>query len=308
MQLTRQSPAVKKGTSRSRYDRLGAYLYIAPAIAVLLVFVFYPLVKTVEISFYRWNLVSPVKHFVGLSNYSQLLSDPGFAALLMQSLAYVLIALVGNFLLPLGLALLTLQVKEHEGEAFQALLFLPTVIAVSIGSLVWLWFYLPQGGIFNTLLHDLGISGLSWLNNPHWALPAVALVANWKFLGFNYLIALAGFKAIPKELLEAAWVDGARGWALLRHVILPLFAPSALFLFLSTVVQSMGNAFVPIEVLTLGGPAGSSSNLMYSIFQNAFQFFRAGYASAESVVLILLFAGFILWQLQVLERGVTYGR
>ncbi len=282
--------------------------YVVPVFIPLALFVFYPLGRTIFISFFEWNLVSPKREFVGLDNYFELLRQPGFVAMLWQSLYFMGLALVGNFLLPIGLALLTLQVSEREAEVYQTLIFIPAVIAVSIGTLIWLWFYLPAGGLFNSVLGGLGLPRPAWLNDPSLALPAVSLVANWKFLGFNYLIALAGLRAIPKEFIEAARVDGASGWNLLRHVMLPLFAPSAIFLLVSTLLQSLEQVFVPIEVLTVGGPAGATDNLMYSVYNEGFKFFRAGRAAALSVLLIVAFAALIFWQFRLLEKKVSYER
>jgi len=274
----------------------------------LALFVFAPLAQTVLISFFEWNLVSPQRHFIGLENYTAIFSDPGFVGVIGQSFAYMALALIGNFALPVGLALLTLQLPEREAELFQSLLFVPAVVAVSIGVLVWSWFYLPAGGLFNVALGALGLPQPAWLTDPGLALPAVSLAANWKFLGFNYLIALAGLRAIPREYLEAARVDGASGARLIFRIVLPLFGPSALFLLVSTLLQSLEQVFVPIEVLTVGGPAGATTNLMYSVYQEGFKFFRAGRAAAESVLLIALFAGLIVWQFRMFERRVAYDR
>ena len=255
-------------------------LYVAPMLLLMALFVFYPLVSTLFISFFEWNLVNPKREFIGLGNYLELLRDPSFGALMSQTVAYMGLALIGNTLLPVGLALLTLQLREREAELFQSLLFVPAVIAVSVGTLIWLWFYLP----------------------------AVSLVANWKYLGFNYLIALSGLKAIPTEYLEAARIDGANGMTLLRRIILPLFAPSAVFLMTSTLLQSLEQVFIPIEVLTSGGPANATNNLMYNVYQEGFKFFRAGRAAASSVALIALFAGLIWWQFRSFERRISYDR
>ncbi len=271
-------------------------------------FVFAPLVRTLVISFYEWNLVGPARRFVGLENYLALVGDSSFVPTIAQSFGYMGLALVGNFALPVGLALLTLQLSEREAELFQSLLFAPAVVAVSVGVLVWSWFYQPAGGMFNVALGALGLPQPAWLTDPGLALPAVSLAANWKFLGFNYLIALAGLRAIPREYLEAARVDGASGVFLLSRILLPLFGPSAMFLLVSTLLQSLEQVFVPIEVLTVGGPAGATTNLMYAVYQEGFKFFRAGRAAAESLLLIGLFSGLIVWQFRLFERRVNYDR
>ncbi len=308
MQSVSANQSALEARASRRRVKLEPYLLVLPLTLALACFVFAPLVQTLYISLFEWNLVGPNRRFVGLENYVSFVTDSSFVSLLWQSAAYTALAVIGNFALPIGLALLTLQLSEREAELFQSLLFVPAVVAVSVGVLVWLWFYLPTGGLFNTVLGGLGLPRPAWLTEPGLALPAVSLAANWKFLGFNYLVALAGLKAIPTEYLEAARVDGASGLTLIARVVLPMFAPSALFLLVSTLLQSLEHVFVPIEVLTVGGPAGATDNLMYAVYQEAFKFFRAGRAAAQSVLLIALFAGLIVWQFRLFERRTNYDR
>lgn len=301
--------AHKRRAKREHYLRWGGatpFLYLAPAFLTLTLFVYWPVLQSIHLSFHDWNLIKAEGRFVGLENYLSLLSDPFYYRLLWQSGLYTLLALVGNFLFPVALALLTLQFSRKEADIYQAILFTPTVVAASVASLIWMWFYLPAGGPLSAILKSLGLPPVGLLSNPDWALPAVAVVSNWKFLGFHYLIALAGLKAIPKDYLEAAQIDGASGFRLLRWVLLPLFSPTALYLFLSTLIQALESAFIPIEILTLGGPDGATSNLLYQVYLDGFRFFRVGIASAQSVLLLLLMSGFVFWQLRLMEQRVHY--
>lgn len=283
------------------------FLFLAPGLFFLLVFVYLPLLANLALSFMDWNLIRSEARFVGLENYRILFQDPAFAQTVRQSLAYMGLALVGNFLFPLGLALLTLQVRGRWPEVYQSLLFAPTVAAVSVASLVWLYLYLPAAGPLAQVLRAVGLEAPPLLTDPRTALPAVALVANWKFLGFHYLIALAGLKAIPREVMEAARVDGAQGLSLLWHVLLPLLGPVLLFLLLSALASALEYAFVPVEVMTQGGPFGRTNHLMYAVYQEAFRFFRAGVAAAEAVLLTLGLGVLILGQLWLLEKRVPHG-
>lgn len=295
---------------RIRFQKLVPYLYIAPALIFIFIFVFYPLARTVQISFYEWNIIRDRQNYVGLDNYARLLADPNFRQIIGQTFVYLLIAVVAVVALPIGLAFLTLQLTDKEVDFYQSAMFFPTVIATSVATLVWVWFYLPtRTGLFNTLLQPFGVTQpVQWLTDSFTALPAVALVANWKVMGFHFLLALAGLKAIPRDYLEAAYVDGAHGWSMMRRIILPLFAPTGLFLLVITLIQGLEHVFVPIRVMTLGGPANASNNLMYAIYQEGFQFFRAGYASAMSVVMIILFGGFAYLQYRLLDQRVHYDR
>lgn len=285
-----------------------AYFYLAPVVLVFIIFLFLPLGRTFLISFYDWNLVSPNRSFVGFRNYLSLLQDGAFWQIVRQSLLYILLALLGNFTLPLILALLTARFSEREASFYQSLLFIPTIVPVSIGALLWLWIYLPTGGPLSRATMAVFGTPVALLNNPKYALWSVAIVAAWKFMGFNYLFILAGLKAIPKTLLEAAQLDYARGLRLYTHIILPLLGPTLLFVFLSTVLQALDNSFVPIEILTSGGPIGSTSQLLFAIYQEGFRFFRAGQASAIAVLTLLLLGGAIVWQFQLLDQKVSYER
>ncbi|GAC1473414.1 MAG: sugar ABC transporter permease [Ktedonobacteraceae bacterium] len=295
-------------TRSSSFRRFVPYLYLLPALLFLLVFLYYPLGRSAWISFFDWNLISPRQTYVGLANYHDLLTDASFWSLVWQTILYMLLSILGTFLLPAGLALLTLQIQGREVELYQALLFVPTVVASSVGALLWLWIYLPVGGLLNSALLALHLHNIPWLDSPSTALPAIAVVAAWKVLGFNYLIALAGLKAIPTEYLEAARVDGATGWLLISRIIVPLFAPSAVFLLVTSVLQALPNVLVPIQVLTLGGPANATNNLFYAVYQEGFEFFRAGRAGADAVLLILLFSGIAIWQFRIMDRAVNYDR
>ncbi len=288
---------------------LTPYLYLAPALLVIGLFVYVPLVRTVQLSFYQGNLLNPQRVWVGLDNYIELFNSPTFYALLGQSLLYMVFALIGSVLIPVSLAFLTLQLTDREVDFYQSVLFIPTIIAFNVVVLIWAFFFLPTpGGLFNQILAHFGLSPASWMRDSLLALPSIALIANWKMMGFHFLFAIAGLRAIPRDYLEAAYVDGAHGWSLIRYIILPLFAPTGLFLIVTTLISAMDAVFTPIRVLTEGGPNNASSNLMYAIYSEGFRFFRLGQASTLSVVLIVLFGGLIYWQYRLFDRNVYYER
>lgn len=302
-------PQARTARARRVFQRIIPYLYIAPAMIVIGLFVFVPLVRSVQISFYEWNIVRDDQTYVGLDNYVDILEDNDFWETIQQSIVYLLISCVAVVMLPIGLAFLTLQLTDREVDFYQSALFFPTVIATSVAVLVWIWFFLPtRTGLFNVLVSPFGVETQRWLTNSYTALPAVALVGNWKIMGFHFLIALAGLKAIPRDLLEAAYVDGAHGWSLLRRVVLPLFAPTALFLLIITLIQGLEYVFIPIRVMTQAGPANATNNLMYMVYQEGFRYFRAGHASALSVILMTLFGGLAILQYRLLDRRIHYDR
>ncbi|MCO5220449.1 MAG: sugar ABC transporter permease [Thermomicrobiales bacterium] len=284
---------------------LRPYVYLLPAVVTLGIFAFWPLAATVYNSFFQWNMVSPRKP-VGWENFDRILTDPSFISLLQQSALYVVLALISAFLLPVGLALLTMQVGRTAGAFYQSVLFVPAVISSTVGAIIWQFLYLQRGGPLNAALSAIGLEPQAWLNDPNLALPSLGLVSAWKFLGFNYIIALAGVAGLPREQIEAARIDGAHGWHMLRDVILPLMAPTLLFIGLTAILQALPNVFVPIQLLTVGGPSGSSSNLLYAVYEDAFKFFQIGRSSARSVILVLILGGFAIWQFRLLEKRASY--
>ncbi len=294
---------------RRRLRRLTPYFYVAPALLAIAAFVYLPLARTVQLSFYQGNLLNPTRLYVGLGNYQEILSSPIFHETLVHSLMYLFFALIGSVVVPVSLAFLTLQLTDREVDFYQSVLFVPTVVAFNVVVLIWAFFFLPTGGgLLNSILGLFGQPPNAWLKDPVWALPSIALIANWKLMGFHFLLAVAGLKAIPREYLEAAYVDGAHGWSLLRRIVLPLFAPTGLFLIIITLITSLDAVFTPIRVLTEGGPNNATNNIMYAIYSEGFRFFRTGQAAAISVILIALFGGLIYWQYRLLDRRVVYDR
>lgn len=295
--------------SRFSLRWLVPYLYVAPAMIAIGLFVYLPLGRAIQLSFFQGNLLNPFREYVGLGNYQIVLTSPMFHQVMIQSGLYMLFALIGSVLVPVSLAFLTLQLSNREIDFYQSALFLPTVIAFNVVVLIWAFFFLPTpNGLFNRITSFFGYAPNAWLKDPLLALPSIALIANWKLMGFHFLLAIAGLKAIPKEYMEAAAVDGASGWALIRHIVLPLFAPTGLFLVTITLINAMDAVFTPIRVLTEGGPNNATNNLMYAVFSEGFRFFRLGHASAMSVILIVLFGGLIYLQYRLLDRRIQYDR
>jgi ABC-type sugar transport system permease subunit len=286
------------------------YLFVAPALIAIGMFVYLPLIRTGQISLHRGNLLNPFREYVGLENYLDVINSPVFAELMIQSGLYLIFAVIGSVILPISLAFLTLQLTDREVDFYQSVLFVPTVIAFNVVVLVWAFFFLPTaGGLLNSLLMRFGQERpISWMVDPVLALPSIAIIANWKIMGFHFLLAIAGLKAIPREYLDAAYVDGAHGWQMIRRIILPLFAPTGLFILIITLIGALDAVFTPIRIMTEGGPNNATNNIMYAIFSEGFRFFRPGQASALSIILIVLFGGLIYWQYRLFDRNVIYDR
>jgi len=294
--------------SRRRRAAAAGYLYLAPAAALTLVFVYWPLVASTALSFYDWNLVSPTWTAVGWENYRELVHTRAFWLALVNTGRAAAALTVLTVLVPLLLAVAVLRVKGWWRNVYRVVLFSPTVISMAIACAVWLWMFHPLHGVINTLLRYGGVEGPRWLSSGSSAIWAIILVTVWKTFGFNFVIYIAGLLAIPAEMYEAARVDGASERQVFRHITLPLLAPTTLFVFLTTFILSPQNLFVPTQILTQGGPNEASNNLGYLVYQLGFEYFRVGYASAAATLIFLVLLALSAAQFYFAERRVHYGR
>jgi sn-glycerol 3-phosphate transport system permease protein len=296
-----------KKSRRWRATAVG-YLYLAPAAALTLLFVYWPLVASATLSFYDWNLVSPTWAAVGWQNYGELLHNRAFWLALVNTGKAAAALTVLTVLVPLLLAVAVLRVPGRWRDIYQVVLFSPTVISMAIACAVWLWMFHPLHGVLNTLLRFAGVQGPSWLSSSSSAIWAIILVTVWKTFGFNFVLYIAGLLAIPAEMYEAGRVDGASERQMFRHITIPLLAPTTLFVFLTTFILSPQNLFVPTQILTQGGPNEASNNLGYLVYQLGFEYFRVGYASAAATLIFLVFLGLTAVQFYFAERRIHYGR
>jgi ABC-type sugar transport system permease subunit len=289
---------------RPKGDGLTASLLLAPSLLVFGVFVFFPLIYTFWLSATDWNLISPEKKFVGLRNYLKLLRDPLFWKVLSNTVVFSFFAVAIS--VSLGLFIAVLINRRTPGRTlFRTAIFLPYVTATSAMALVWLWIFDPQYGFLNMILKALGLGGPEWLASTSWAMPAIVIMTIWRFTGYIMLIYLGGLQAIDNELLEAASVEGAGRLAIFWRITFPLLSPTTLFVVITTLITMLQN-FETVYIMTQGGPVNSTNMLVLYIYQNAFQFFEAGYASTVSVVLFVIMIGLTWLQLRSSRKWVIY--
>jgi multiple sugar transport system permease protein len=279
-------------------------MFLAPSLFALLAFSIGPMVGTLWVSLQEWNLIRSAE-FIGLDNFRELWHDDDAWRALRNTLYY----LVGY--LPLvvvgGLALAVLVNRKLRGvNLFRGLYFLPVVTSWVVVSLLWRWLLNPTDGIVNWLLGRVGIDGPGWWTDRTWAMPSVILASAWKDLGFVMIILLAGLQAIDGTLYEAARIDGAGAWRQLRSVTLPLLTPSLFFVVVISLINGF-QVFEQVWVMTDGGPAGASTVMVEQIVKNTFQYGRAGYAAAQSVVLFAIILAVTAIQLRLQKKWVFYG-
>ncbi|MCC6867899.1 MAG: sugar ABC transporter permease [Burkholderiales bacterium] len=284
------------------------YAFVAPVVAVVGVFVYWPLLYSIYLSFFDWNFVSPVKEFVGFDNFTRVANDPRFHRALWGTLVYIVALVPAQVLLPLGLALLLWPIRKSRAQSFyRVTLFSPTVISFSVAALLWLWIFHPLQGILNKVIFDVGFAKVNWLSNPNTAIWCVIVVSVWKTFGFNLLLYLAALEAVPSDYIEAASLDGANGWQMFRLIRFPLITPTFFFVLVTTVISVNDEVFGAINVMTDGGPFDRSSNIVYYLYEQGFRMFQIGSASAVSL-LIFVGTAILTWvQFRYVERRVHYG-
>jgi sn-glycerol 3-phosphate transport system permease protein len=287
-------------------EALTGLLLIAPALIGLGVFVYRPLLDTFWLSFQDWNMVRPTRTPVGLANYQELAVSPTIRVALRNTLAYGgwLLGLI--IVLPLVVSAGLTYLGGRTRQVFTAVMFTPMVVSLGIAAVLWLWVYNPLSGFSGNLSRALGIAPMNWLSNPATVLGAIAVIVAWKAFGYNMLLFISGFGTISRELIDAARVDGAAGFRLWRFVVLPLLAPTTVFVILSTLAMAAEYVFTPIHVLTGGGPVNASTNIVFEIYRQAFRFFRVGYASSVAIVVFLLFLIVTVVQMRISEKIVSY--
>lgn len=289
---------------RQRGDILTAILFLAPSLIVFAVFTYYALGFNFYLSAVSWNFISPTKEFVGLANYDQLINDARFWTVVRNTFYYAGASVTLGMLLGLGLALLLNQAVPARG-IFRTLIFTPYVTTIAAIALLWVWILDPRYGLINYGLGLLGFDGPRWLSDPQWAMPALIIMNVWRTMGYDMVIFLAGLSAIPRELYEAADIDGAGRISKFFHITLPLLSPTTFFIMVTSLIGAL-QVFDQVAVMTAGGPVDATKVFNYYLYEQAFAFFRAGYAAAVAVVLFLIILALTILQFVISRRWVHY--
>lgn len=276
-------------------------LFASPAILFFSVFYLYPLGRAVYISFTEWGLLGDPE-YVGLENYRQLLRDREFLNSVKVTFYYVFGTVVPIWVLALALALVFNRPFRFR-QVYLAAYYVPAVISLFVWSLLWLLIYQPSWGLLTLVTGPLGLDYVRWLNDRDLAMPALILLSIVKGTPAYTIIYLAGLRGIPSEYYEAAAVDGATALQRLRDITLPLLRPVMLYVAVISIIVAF-QVFTPVYILTGGGPGSATRVLPMFIFENAFEFLEMGYASAASVLLLLMLLGLTLIQFRLLgERS-----
>ena len=279
-----------------RLDRATSYLFVAPALIVFTVWVLYPIVDSVVVSFMHWNGTGRPR-FVGLANYRELFGSVAFRQSIVNNVLWLVLMMLAP---PFGLAAaLALNQNLPFMRLAKTLFFFPFVLSQVVIGIVFTWFYQPDGGLLDAGLHAVGGHGLAVLSNPDLVTFGIIAAGLWPQTAYCMILYLTGLTGLNPELIEAGRLDGARGFRLLWHVVLPQLRSANFIAVVVTVIGAL-RSFDLVSIMTQGGPFGSSSVLAWMMYQEAIDNYRYGYGAAIGVVLFAIMAVFIsvfLWRI-----------
>ena len=284
----RKIMAKTKKISKLKDDSKWAWLMLAPNIIGFLLFMLIPMVATFVLSFTKYDMLSTPK-FVGLQNYIDMAKDPIIWEVTKNTILYTVITVPVGMCISLLLAVM-LDQKIAFRRFYRAAFFLPSITSMVVVAIVWQWIYNPDYGLLYYFLSLFGIKGPKWLLDANTSLISLAIVGIWKRAGYDMIIFLSGLQGISNSYYEASMLDGANKWQQFRYITLPMLKPTTFFVFVMAVISSF-QVFDQVMLMTKGGPGRSSSVLVHYLYQNAFQYFKLGYACAIAYLLFFIVMG-----------------
>jgi multiple sugar transport system permease protein len=280
-------------------------LFALPSVVLILVFFFGPVLYGLYLSLTDFDLYAigdpSTVRFVGFANYVRALASAEFWNAFRVTLLYAFVGAPVSVAISLAAALLVDSRLTRWKPFLRAVYFAPVVTTLVAVAIVWRYLYQPQYGLVNAFLGRLGLPAVDWLGDPRWALPAILVLAVWKNFGYNLLIFVAGLQAVPRELHEAAELDGAGRWRRFRHVTLPELAPVSLFVSVTTLINYF-QLFAEPYVMTQGGPLRSTTSLVLFMYEQGFRWWRLGFAAALAFLLFALILAATVVQLRLQAR------
>ena len=296
--ISKGTPAIQK-VKRGIQRDLSGYLFLLPALLIFVLFVWYPIVMGLLMSFQSVDLINPTA-WVGWANYREVLADPLFGIAWRNTFAFTGYALLFGYAIPIILALLINEMRHGKGF-FRLAFYLPVMLPPIVTVFLWRWIYNPDSGLLNALLNLVHLPQGLWLETPATALPALVVIATWSFAGSTMLIYLAALQGVPAPLYEAAEIDGANVWQRLWHVTFPTIRPIMLLMLILQIIATM-QVFTEPFTITGGGPQNATMSVLLLIYNYAFQNADFGGASAIGVMLFLVLAVFALIYMRMTSR------
>ncbi len=264
-------------------DTVSAWVFLAPALVILSIFVLFPIFYLLYLSFTGGSFTSTGTYWVGLKNYRRLFLSPDFWQVISNTVYFTFATVIPSLIIPLGLAVLLNKSLLGRG-LLRSAYFLPSIVSLVAAGLGFRWLFQTDGPV-NLLLEAVGLEAIPWLGSTFWAMPVLIVLSIWKQLGFNMVVFLAGLQTIPPSRYEAAQLDGANNWQQFWYITLPGLQPTLVFAIVTTAIFTL-RSFEQVYVITGGGPLNSTNLLVYYIYEEAFGLFDFGYAAAAATVLL----------------------
>lgn len=292
--------------TKEKSENLTGILFVSPMLIGVSVLVLLPIFATFALSFADWSFITPLSQlkWVGFDNFTRLFEDTVFLKSLRNNAIFVLTV-------PICMAIslliaVTIDRNVYLKGFFKVAFFMPYISSVVAIAVVWQVLFHPSQGPINQVLMSLGIENPPlWIADPNFALISIMIIQIWISIGFNMIIYLAGLQSIPRDLYEAADIDGANAWVKFRHITLPMISPTSFFLFITGIISTF-KVFDLIAVLTKGGPMNSTSMIVWNLYDTAFVNLKIGYASAMAVVLFIVVFGITVFQWIGQKKWVNY--
>lgn len=296
-------PRSRTLSARRRRETLSAYLFLAPGFTVFGLVILYPIVRAFQISLYHWSIVpGTASDFIGFGNYSHAFHDPIFWRALVNTGFYMAVTVPAQIIIGMAVAVL-LDARMPGRGLFRTLYYLPVVTSWVVVSLLFRYMFITEGGVINWLLHDkthLVGHNIEWLSHRWSALAAISILGIWKGVGWAMVIFLAALQTVPRELKEAAAVDGANAWSRFRAVSLPAILPVVAFVTVMLVIGGF-NVFISVYVMTGGGPGDDTQVVLTYMYKQAFEFLEFSYGSAIAYLLAIIIFGLSFAQMKLFK-------
>ena len=281
-------------------DSFAAWLFLAPALILLGIFLFYPIAYLLYLSFTTDSFTVEGIRWVGLLNYVRLFGDADFWQVIGNTLYFAIATVIPTIIIPLCLAAILNQSIALRGF-FRTAYFIPSITSLVAVGLGFRWLFQTNGPV-NDLLMNIGLNPIPWLSSTIWAMPVLILLSTWKQIGFNLVVFLGGLQTIPQSRYEAAELDGANAWAKFWYITLPGLRPTIVFATVTTTIFTL-RSFEQVYIITGGGPLNSTNLLVYYVYEQAFARFEFGYAAAAATILLLITGVFVYWYLRTWNQN-----
>lgn len=291
-------------------SRVLPWVFLLPTFLILAVFLYYPAVQTLRLSVFQSNVILNTERFVGPANLTELLGDPVYRQVILQTVIYCALVVV----LGIGSALLLAWLASRPirgGRFYRLMLIYPYALSPAIAGTLWLFLFNPEIGLVNQFLQTSFGVRPRWLDQPLLAFVLVVLAAIWKGIGYNVVFYLAAIQNLPGDVLEAAQIDGANGAQSFWGIVMPLLSPMTFFLVFTNLIYALFDSFGLVDILTKGGPVygqtGITTFLVYKLYEDGFTNFKTGFAAAQAVLMLVMVGAITVLQFRYGQRRVHYG-